>query len=130
MLRRTLLAAAMAATLAPLTHSTANAAETLRFAHYANPGDTAHKAAEHFKARVEELTKGEIEISLHPAGELGNSPTMLQGARLGTIDIVLVGNPYFTAFAPQVNLLDLPFLFQSAPSTPTRSWTARSARRS
>ncbi|WP_298972915.1 DctP family TRAP transporter solute-binding subunit [uncultured Roseobacter sp.] len=87
---------------------------TLRFGHYAKPGDTAYLAAEHFKFTVENMTGGEVEISLHPAGELGNSPTMLEGARLGSIDLVLVGNPYFTAFAPQVNLLDLPFLFQSA----------------
>lgn len=87
---------------------------TLRFGHYGKPGDTAYMAAEHFKFTVENMTDGEVEVSLHPASELGNSPTMLQGARLGSIDLVLVGNPYFTAFAPQVNLLDLPFLFQSA----------------
>jgi tripartite ATP-independent transporter DctP family solute receptor len=52
-------------------------------------------------------------VSIHPAGELGNSNTMLQGARMGTIDIVLVGNPYFSSFAPEMNLLDLPFLFKS-----------------
>ena len=89
-------------------------AETLRFGHYASTGDTAHKAAEVFKTHLERLTDGALTVSLHPAGELGNSPTMLQGARLGTIDIVLVGNPYFTAFAPKMNLLDLPFLFWSA----------------
>ena len=113
MFRRTFMKAAVAATLTASAAFGAQAAEKLRFAHYANTGDTAHKAAEFFKTRVEELTKGELEISIHPAGELGNSQTMLQGARLGTIDFVLVGNPYFTAFAPQVNLLDLPFLFQS-----------------
>lgn len=114
MLRRTLIKSVAIAAVATALPFAANAAETLRFAHYAHPGDTAYAAAEFFKERAEELTNGEIEISLHPAGELGNSPTMLQGARLGTIDLVLTGNPYFTAFAPQVNLLDLPFLFQSA----------------
>ncbi len=114
MLRRTLIKAAVAATVVATSPVIGQAAETLRFGHYAATGDTAHKAAELFKSRVEELTKGELEISIHPSGELGNSQTMLQGARLGTIDLVLVGNPYFTAFAPQVNVLDLPFLFQSA----------------
>lgn len=92
----------------------ASAETTLRFGHYAKPKDTAFRAAELFKWTVEKQTKGELKISLHPAGELGNSPTMLQGARLGTIDLVLVGNPYFSSFAPQLNLLDLPFLFSSA----------------
>lgn len=113
MLRRLFITTAIITSLVAVSLA-AQAVETLRFAHYANPGDTAHKAAQLFKDRVEELSNNTLNVSLHPAGELGNSPTLLQGARLGTIDIVLVGNPYFTAFAPQINLLDLPFLFQSA----------------
>ncbi|NIA72071.1 DctP family TRAP transporter solute-binding subunit [Pelagibius litoralis] len=115
MKRRTILKTLGLALAGMAVAGTAFAQEaTLRFGHYAKPGDTAYLAAEHFKFTVENMTGGEVEISLHPAGELGNSPTMLEGARLGSIDLVLVGNPYFTAFAPQVNLLDLPFLFQSA----------------
>ncbi|MEM8569673.1 MAG: DctP family TRAP transporter solute-binding subunit [Pseudomonadota bacterium] len=115
MKRRTLMKAVGLATAGAIFAGSALAQEvTLRFGHYGKPGDTAYMAAEHFKFTVENMTDGEVEISLHPASELGNSPTMLEGARLGSIDLVLVGNPYFTAFAPQVNLLDLPFLFQSA----------------
>lgn len=88
-------------------------AETLRFGHYANPSDTPHKAALMFKWIVENMTDNELEIAVYPAGELGNSANSLQGARLGTIDITVTGNPYFTSFAPQVNVLDLPFLFES-----------------
>ncbi|MCF3934601.1 DctP family TRAP transporter solute-binding subunit [Acuticoccus sp. M5D2P5] len=86
---------------------------TLRFGHYAHTADTAHKAAEHFAELVSQKTDGSLAIEVFPAGELGNSPTMLEGARLGTIDIVLTGNPYFTGFAPALNLLDLPFLFEN-----------------
>ncbi|WP_205648566.1 DctP family TRAP transporter solute-binding subunit [Acuticoccus kandeliae] len=86
---------------------------TLRFGHYAAPADTAHKAAERFAELVAEKSGGAMAIEVFPAGELGNSPTMLEGARLGTIDLVLTGNPYFTGFAPVLNLLDLPFLFES-----------------
>jgi len=32
---------------------------------------------------------------------------------MGTIDITMTGNPYFTSFAPEMNVLDLPFLFSS-----------------
>lgn len=113
-LRKFMKTLGLSLTLAIFSKMAMAADVTLRFAHYAKPGDTAYLAAEHFKFTVENMTGGDVEVSLHPAGELGNSPTMLQGARLGTIDLVLVGNPYFTAFAPQVNLLDLPFLFTSA----------------
>ena len=37
---------------------------------------------------------------------------MVEGVRLGTIDLALTGNPYFTSFLPQLNVLDLPYLFQ------------------
>jgi tripartite ATP-independent transporter DctP family solute receptor len=86
---------------------------TLRFAHYGSPTDSVTAAGERFAALVSEKTDGAVAIEIFPAGELGNSPTMLEGVRLGTIDIVTVGNPFFTGVLPQLNALDLPFLFQS-----------------
>ncbi|UOM33952.1 TRAP transporter substrate-binding protein [Acuticoccus sp. I52.16.1] len=103
---------ALGATLAAAL-ATGASAETLRFGHYANTSDTPHKAAEMFAWIVDNMTGGDLTVEIYPAGELGNSANSLQGARLGTIDITVTGNPYFTSFAPQVNVLDLPFLFES-----------------
>lgn len=89
----------------------AEAQTTLRFAHTQPTSDTHHLAAEHFAKLVEERTDGEITISIHPAGELGNDPAVLEGVRLGTIDIGQTGNPFYTRFEPKLNVLDLPFLF-------------------
>ncbi len=86
---------------------------TLRFAHTQPTADTHHAAALHFKERVEALTNGEVKVSVHPAGELGNDPAVLEGVRLGTIDIGNTGNPFFTRFEPRLNALDLPYLFNS-----------------
>jgi tripartite ATP-independent transporter DctP family solute receptor len=91
----------------------ATAETTLRFAHTQPTADTHHAAALHFKERVEALTNGEVKISVHPAGELGNDPAVLEGVRLGTIDIGNTGNPFFTRFEPRLNALDLPYLFAS-----------------
>jgi tripartite ATP-independent transporter DctP family solute receptor len=91
----------------------AGAETVIRFGHYATPGDTPGQAAERFKQLVEERTGGEVVIQIHPAYELGNDPTMLRGTRLGTQDMTVVGNPFFTSFAPEMNALDLPFLFRS-----------------
>ena len=107
-LKHALVASVFAATLV-----TGAQAETLRFGHYANTSDTPHKAAMMFKWIVEDMTDKALEVEVYPAGELGNSANSLQGVRLGTIDITVTGNPYFTSFAPQVNVLDLPFLFES-----------------
>ena len=89
----------------------AAAQTTLRFAHTQPTADTHHAAALHFKERVEELTDGQVKVSVHPAGELGNDPAVLEGVRLGTIDVGITGNPFFTRFEPRLNALDLPYLF-------------------
>jgi len=91
----------------------AAAETTLRFAHTQPTADTHHAAALHFKERVEALTNGEVKVSVHPAGELGNDPAILEGVRLGTIDIANTGNPFFTRFEPRLNVLDLPYSFKS-----------------
>ncbi|NDV89100.1 DctP family TRAP transporter solute-binding subunit [Aurantimonas aggregata] len=91
--------------------ASANAQTNLRFAHTQPPSDTHHAAAEHFAERVSELTGGEITVTVHPAGELGSDPSILEGVRLGTIDIAQTGNPFYTRFEPKLNVLDLPYLF-------------------
>lgn len=93
--------------------ASAEAQTTLRFAHTQPVSDTHHTAALHFAERVEELTNGEIIVTVHPAGELGNDPAILEGVRLGTIDIGQTGNPFYTRFEPKLNVLDLPYLFES-----------------
>ena len=91
----------------------ASAQTNLRFAHTQPPSDTHHAAAEHFAERVSELTNGEVTVTVHPAGELGSDPSLLEGVRLGTIDIAQTGNPFYTRFEPKLNVLDVPYLFES-----------------
>lgn len=90
---------------------TADAATELRFAHGQATTDLTHIAAENFKQLVEEGSNGEITVTIYPGGQLGKSKDMVQGVRLGTIDLTANGNPYFTAFAPKLNVLDLPYMF-------------------
>ena len=104
---------ALVAASAVFCATSASAQTTLRFAHTQPTSDTHHLAAEFFAERVAELTDGQVTIAIHPAGELGNDPGILEGVRLGTIDIGQTGNPFYTRFAPKLNVLDLPFLFES-----------------
>ncbi|WP_299867270.1 TRAP transporter substrate-binding protein [uncultured Hoeflea sp.] len=114
MMKRRIFTKSMAMAAALTFAGTAYAQETtLKLAHYGSATDSVTKAAEKFAELVSEKTGGALAIDLFGNGELGNSPTMLEGVRLGTIDIVTVGNPFFTGSLPQLNLLDLPFLFQS-----------------
>lgn len=91
----------------------AQAQVRLRLAHTTSTSDTQNLAALKMKELVEAATKGEVIISVHPAGELGNDPALLEGVRLGTIDIAFTGNPFFTRFEPKLNALDLPYIFKN-----------------
>jgi tripartite ATP-independent transporter DctP family solute receptor len=93
--------------------SQASAQVRLRIAHTTSTTDTQHLAALKMKEIVEAQTKGKVVISVHPAGELGNDPALLEGVRLGTIDIAYTGNPFFTRFEPKLNALDLPYIFKN-----------------
>jgi tripartite ATP-independent transporter DctP family solute receptor len=112
MIRSTVSALAALGLLA-IGAGSASAETTLRFAHTQPTSDTHHLATIKFAELVEQATNGEIKISIHPAGELGNDPSILEGVRLGTIDIGQTGNPFYTRFEPKLNVLDLPYLFDS-----------------
>lgn len=91
----------------------AAAQTTLRLAHYASTTSTTHAAAEMFASEVEARTEGAIQVTVHPAHELGDDPSQVRGVRLGTIDMAVIGNTFFTGMAPELSALDLPYLFTS-----------------
>lgn len=110
--RRALGLAALAAAGA-LFAGAAQAEMTLRLAHYASTGSTTQAAAEYFAEEVAKRTNGEIRVTIHPAHELGDDPSQVRGVRLGTIDMAVIGTTFFTGVIPEVNVLDLPYLFAS-----------------
>jgi TRAP-type transport system periplasmic protein len=91
---------------------TAQAQTNLRFADTLSANDTHNQAARYMAELLKERTAGKLTLSVHPAGELGSDGSILEGVRLGSIDIALTGNPFFTQFAPRLNVLDLPYLFR------------------
>jgi tripartite ATP-independent transporter DctP family solute receptor len=90
----------------------AQAQTNLRFADTLSANDTHNQAARYMAELLKERTAGKLTMSVHPAGELGSDGSILEGVRLGSIDIALTGNPFFTQFAPRLNVLDLPYLFR------------------
>jgi tripartite ATP-independent transporter DctP family solute receptor len=88
-----------------------HAATELRFGHAQPPNSTVNVAALEFKKAVENATKGELVINVFPGGALGGNPQMVQGVRMGSLDLTTNGNSFYTAFAPKNNVIDLPYLF-------------------
>jgi tripartite ATP-independent transporter DctP family solute receptor len=103
---------ALAATA--LLCGTVQGQNTIRLADTLSANDTHNQAARHMAELLKEKTGGKLMMSVHPAGELGSDGAILEGVRLGSIELGLTGNPFFTQFAPRLNVMDLPYLFRDA----------------
>lgn len=88
-------------------------ATVMRFGHPHPTSDSWQTAALQLVEKVKAKTGGKIEIQVFPNGALGSDPAMIGAVRGGTLDLTLTGNPFFTGMAPKLNVLDLPFLFES-----------------
>ena len=81
-----------------------------------NPDNRSVKAVEVFKYNVEKRTNGEIEVQPFHARKLGDEREMMEGVRLGTIEMIFVSSGPIPGFFPQVMVFDIPFMFSSAPA--------------
>lgn len=85
---------------------------TLRAGHAVSQEHAYHLGLERFKELVEERTGGAVEIEIYPNGSLGDERDMVEGLQLGTVDMVLSSTGPLGNFVPQINVVDLPFLFR------------------
>jgi C4-dicarboxylate-binding protein DctP len=108
-------AAGLVLVLALLLPSGAMAAAkwTMKFGHDMPEDSAQHVAAMKYAELVKERTKGQVEVKVFPAQQLGTDPEMVQQAQMGTLEIVLPPTAKIGGFAPQLQLADLPFLFPS-----------------
>lgn len=108
---RTLLKhAAIAATLAALTLSTAAAQTILKFSHSDQPGGARQKAAELFADKVGQYTQGRYKVQVYPASQLANDPKSVEQLQLGGIDFTVTGTGTYATHIPELNLTALPYL--------------------
>lgn len=69
-----------------------------------------------FKKYVEEKTNGRYEVDVYSGGSLGNFDSVFQGVQFGTIHIATESTANLSAFAKQLSLCDMPYLFPSIPA--------------
>lgn len=103
--------AAAAAVLA-FASTAANAKTVLRFGTDVSVQNTQGQGAKHFAELVKERSKGNIEIKVYFDSTLGNTMSLISGARGGTLDIAMVGSSNVSGLAPQLAVLDIPFIFK------------------
>ena len=61
-------------------------------------------------------SKGEIEVQLFPAAQLGSERDMVEGLQLGSLEMTLTSTGPLGNFVPQIKLFNLPFLFKDRES--------------
>lgn len=62
-----------------------------------------------FKKNIEKATNGRITVNLAPGGELGAGTKLAQKVQQGTIESAMVSLSNFSPFAPEVDLINLPY---------------------
>ena len=84
-------------------------ATVVRLGHIGFPGSPFDHGARRFKELVEARLPGRLEIRIFGTAQLGEDKEMLEGLRLGTLEMHLPSSVLHSV-APEFGLFDLPFL--------------------
>ena len=96
-----------------LLASSAMAADfTLKFSHVVSDNTPKGKAARFFEKRLEELSKGRIDVQIYPSSQLYKDNAVLKAIRLDSVQMAAPSFSKFGKIVPQLALFDLPFLFK------------------
>jgi TRAP-type transport system periplasmic protein len=87
---------------------------TLQMGHGAQASHPTQFGCERVAELVAERSGGRLQIEVFPNRQLGEEREMVEGLQLGTVDITVVSTGPLGGFVPQINVIDLPFLFRDA----------------
>jgi len=108
-MKRVVLAAAVAMAMS----ATAGAADfVLKFSHVVSENTPKGQAALFFEKRLEELSKGRIDVQVYPNSQLYKDKAVLKALKLDSVQMACPSFSKFGKFVPQLALFDLPFLFK------------------
>lgn len=91
---------------------------TIKFSHVVTPDTPKGQAAEKFKELVEKKSDGKIKVEIYPNSELYGDEDELQALQSGSVQMLAPASAKFTTIAPQLQVLDLPFIFDSVDDIP------------
>ncbi len=111
--KRFLTAVASVAVL--LGASSAMAQKVMKYAHFqpAKADQPKHAAALALKEHVEKATNGSIKVEIYPAGQLGPAQQIMEGLRLGTVELGVVHDGGIPGVYKTFNIFGLPFVFHN-----------------
>jgi tripartite ATP-independent transporter DctP family solute receptor len=95
------------------------ATQRLKLAHIIAEGTPIDLGGKRLAELVRARTEGEVDITVCPAAQLGDERANIHGVQLGAIDMCFASVGATSAFAAEFQVLDLPYLFPSAPAAYT-----------
>lgn len=112
MKRRDVLAGGSAMAMAMAMGRPAKAATEFRFAHFSPTADPQHETAVAFADALAAATDGEYSARVFPNAQLGGEVDVVEGILLGTIDMSTPGAAVLANWVPEMNVLNMPFVFR------------------
>ncbi|MGB6328845.1 MAG: TRAP transporter substrate-binding protein [Halarcobacter sp.] len=85
---------------------------TLKFSHVVSDNTPKGKAARYFEQKLEELSKGRIDVQVYPSSQLYNDNAVVKALRLNSVQMAAPSFSKFGKIVPNLALFDLPFLFK------------------
>jgi len=99
---------------------------TIRFSHVVTSETPKGMGAEKFKELVEQKSDGQITVEIFPNSELYGDEDELQALQGNSVQMIAPASSKLTDIAPQILVLDLPFLFEDVDDV--QELTARDTR--
>ncbi|PPC74059.1 C4-dicarboxylate ABC transporter substrate-binding protein [Pokkaliibacter plantistimulans] len=90
------------------------AVTVINYTHF-QPGTSdqpAQAAALAFKDYVEKATNGDVQVKIYPASQLGNGVEVMEGLKMGTIQMAVVHDGAVAPIYKQFQVFSIPYLFE------------------
>ena len=84
----------------------------ITFAHMNAVGDPIDRTAQKFKELVEAKVGDQVEVRVHPAGQLGDDKQNFEGMQLGTVHVTMSNPDMLSNFVPEYVVFALPYMFR------------------
>lgn len=92
--------------------ATALADVRLKLGHVGPPTHPFQTGALKLAELAHEYSNGEITIDVFPASQIGNERDLIEGARMGTVDMLLTSSGPVMGFDQRFGVLDMPYIFR------------------
>ena len=86
---------------------------TITLAHATAETHPQHIWCVRFAELVQEKSGGRLKVQIFPNGQLGTEPQMVEGIKMGTVDMVNAGaGTVYSMWVPEMAIFDLPYIFR------------------